>query len=335
MGERRGWHIMGKRYNNLIERIASIENLREAYRKTALNKTKSFGYLDFREYDEVNLLRIREAILAGAWQQGEYRQFIVYEPKARLISALDFKDRLVQHALVNVVGDIFDNALMPNTFACRTGLGTHAGVCFVQSQLRKTEATHFLKTDYAKFFPSIDLSVLHAMIENKIVCDRTMNLIRSMVPATGFGLPIGSLTSQIFANLYGNAADRFLHFNLGHRAWARYMDDIVVVSKDAGLLKETKTALTEFSASVLKLTISKWQVSPVNKGINFLGYRIWPTHKLLRKSSVTRAKRKIANYSAHNEQDRLTRFIASWKGHASWADSHNLLNHLESHYALN
>lgn len=326
---------MGKRYNHLIERIASMDNLREAYRKTALNKTQSFGYLEFREYDEVNLLRIREAILAGAWQQGEYRQFTVFEPKARLISALDFKDRLVQHALVNVVGDIFDAALMPNTFACRVGLGTHAGVRYVQSQLRKTEATHFLKTDYSKFFPSVDLSVLHRMIENKISCTRTMDLIRSMVPATGFGLPIGSLTSQIFANLYGNAADRFLHFNLGHRAWARYMDDIVVVSSDAGLLKETKAALAEFSESKLKLRISKWQVNAVNHGINFLGYRIWPTHKLLRKSSVTRAKRKIANYSAHGEQDRLTRFLASWQGHASWADSHNLLNHLESRYALN
>lgn len=335
MGERRGWLIMGKRYNHLIERIASIDNLREAYRKTALNKTQSFGYLEFREYDEVNLLRIREAILAGAWKQGEYRQFTVFEPKARLISALDFKDRLVQHALVNVVGDIFDSVLMPNTFACRVGLGTHAGVRYVQSQLRKTEATHFLKTDYSKFFPSVDLSVLHRMIENKISCTRTMDLIRTMVPTTGFGLPIGSLTSQIFANLYANAADRFLHFNLGHRAWARYMDDIVVLSSDAGLLKETKAALTEFSESKLKLRISKWQVSPVNHGINFLGYRIWPSHKLLRKSSVTRAKRKIANYSMHHEQDRLTRFLASWQGHASWADSHNLLNHLESRYALN
>ena len=326
---------MGKRFNHLIEGIASMDNLREAYRKTALNKTQSFGYLEFKEYDEVNLLRIREAILAGAWQQGEYRQFIVYEPKARLISALDFKDRLVQHALCNFIGPIFDAVLMPNTFACRKGLGTHAGVRYVQSHLRKPGITHFLKTDYSKFFPSIDLSVLHGMIENKIVCTRTMDLIRSMVPATGLGLPIGSLTSQIFANLYGNAADRFLHFNLGHRAWARYMDDIIVVSKDVGLLKETKTALAEFSQSKLKLGISKWQVSPVNHGINFLGYRIWPNHKLLRKSSVTRAKRKIENYSAHGEQDRLSRFVASWKGHASWADSHNLFNHMESRYALN
>jgi len=326
MGERRGWLFMGKRHNNLIERIASMDNLREAYRKTALNKTQSFGYLEFREYDEVNLLHIREAILAGDWKQGEYRQFTVCEPKARLISALDFKDRLVQHALVNVVGRIFDAALMPNTFACRTGLGTHAGVRYVQSQLRKTEATHFLKTDYSKFFPSIDLGVLHGMIENKISCAKTMDLIRTMVPNTGVGLPIGSLTSQIFANLYGNAADRFLHFNLGHRAWARYMDDIVVLSSDAGLLKETKDALAEFSESKLKLRISKWQVSTVNHGINFLGYRIWPTHKLLRKSSVTRAKRKIANYSAHGEKDRLSRFLASWKGHASWADSRNLIN---------
>lgn len=326
---------MGKRHNQLIERIADIGNLREAYRKTALNKTQSYGYLEFREYDEVNLAKIKDLILSGQWVQGEFRQFTVYEPKARLISALDFKDRLVQHALINVIGGIFDRALLPNTFACRSGLGTHAGVRFIQSQMRKTQATHFLKTDYAKFFPSVDLGVLHTMIENKISCAATINLIRSMVPTKGLGLPIGSLTSQVFANLYGNAADRFLHFNFKHRAWARYMDDIVVLSSDVGLLKETKAALQEFSCSKLKLHIGKWQISPMNHGVNFLGYRIWPTHKLLRKSSVTRAKRKIASYLQHGEEDRLNRFLASWRGHAQWADSHNLLKHLEKSYAIN
>lgn len=326
---------MGKKHNHLIESIADMGNLREAYRKTALNKTQSYGYLEFREYDEVNLVKIRELILFGQWVQGEYRQFYVFEPKARLISALDFKDRLVQHALINVVGEIFDIALLPNTFACRKGMGTHAGVRFIQSELRKTKATHFLKTDYSKFFPSIDLSVLHKMIENKISCEATINLIRSMVPTKGLGLPIGSLTSQVFANLYGNAADRFLHFNFKHRSWARYMDDIVVLSSDTGLLKETKAALDEFSESKLKLCIGKWQMSPVSHGINFLGYRIWPTHKLLRKSSVTRAKRKITNYQRHNEEDRLNRFLASWQGHAKWADSYNLLKYLEKSYAIN
>lgn len=163
---------MGKRHRNLIGKIAEVENLREAYRKTARNKRMTWGYLEFKEYVEANLLAIRQELLAGGYQIGKYRQFTVYEPKPRLISALDFKDRLVQHALCNVIAPIFEVGLLPYTFACRKNLGTHAGVRYVQSQLRKTRATHFLKSDFSKFFPSVDRRVLHRMIDKKIACEK-------------------------------------------------------------------------------------------------------------------------------------------------------------------
>lgn len=104
---------MPKRHNNLIERIADMDNLRDAYVKTARGKRQTWGFLEFKEYADINLRQMREAILDGAWTQGAYRQFTVYEPKPRLISALDFKDRLAQHALVNVIGPIFDRSLLP------------------------------------------------------------------------------------------------------------------------------------------------------------------------------------------------------------------------------
>lgn len=320
---------MGKKYKHLIDRVASIENLRLAYANTSRAKRNTWGYLEFKEYAEANLLQMQEEILSGAWAQGEYRQFTVYEPKARLISALEFKDRVAQHALVNVIGPIFEATLLPGTFACREGMGTHAGVRHVQSAMRRTGATHFLKTDYSKFFPSIDLAVLRGLVERKITCTRTLDLIGAMVPKTGHGLPIGSLTSQLFANVYGGQIDRFIHFELGAKNWTRYMDDIVILSSNPYELRHWFEDIQEFSKTKMGLSISKWAVSPVQRGVNFLGYRIWPRHKLLRKQSVTTAKRKIARMRKHGHKQDLAKFLASWRGHAAHADTLNLFNHLE------
>lgn len=326
--------IMPKRYGQLIGQIADLENLRLAYVKTARGKRRSWGYLEFKEYAELNLLAIREQLLDGGWEQGNYREFTIFEPKPRLISALDFKDRLAQHAVCNIIGPLFDRALLPYTFACRTGMGTHAGICHVQAQLRHTQAGYFLKTDYRKYFPSIDRARLHELIARKVKCAKTLATLRAMVPATGYGLPIGSLTSQLFANVYGGVIDRFIHFDLGARAWARYMDDVVILGDSAARLRDWYARIVEVSQARLGLAISHWHVASVTRGINFLGFRIWPTHKLLRKRSVLGAKRKIALYLKHGEHDRLARFIPSWLGHARWADTHHLLSWLETRYAI-
>lgn len=326
--------FMAKKHRNLIDQITSMDNLQEAYKKTAKGKKLSFGYLEFKEYDQLNLRLIQEELKDGGYTIGEYREFTIYEPKARLISALDFKDRLVQHALCNVVSPIFEKTLMPQTFACREGLGTHAGVRFIQSRMRHLDTQYFLKTDYSKFFPSIDRAALHTMIERKIDCAKTLGILREIIPIEGKGIPIGSLTSQLFANVYGNAADRFIHFELKHKHWARYMDDIVILDDDKDRLMDSFLQLNDWSMEHLKLRIGKWQVSPTSKGVDFLGYRIWKTHKLLRKDSVIRAKRKIARYLNNQDQQKLDKFLASWSGHAKWADTHHLFKWLEQKHGI-
>ena len=325
---------MAKKHRNLIDKITHIDNLREAYRKTAKGKKMTFGYLEFKEYAEANLLLVQKELQDGTYRIGEYRQFTIYEPKPRLISALEFKDRLVQHALCNVVAPIFEKTLLPQTFACRAGMGTHAGVKFVQSRLRHTDAKYFLKTDYSKFFPSVDRQILHKMINRKIACEKTLKILREIIPTEGKGIPIGSLTSQLFANIYGNAVDRFIHFELGHRHWARYMDDIVIMDDGRDKLIDTFLRINDWSMANLKLRIGKWQVSSTSRGINFLGYRIWKTHKLLRKDSVIRAKRKITRFVSTNDDESMGKFIASWSGHAKWADTHNLFKWLEKKHGI-
>lgn len=326
---------MPKKHRNLIGRITDPANLRGAYRKTAQNKRQTFGYLEFKEFAELNLVRIREELLDGAYRIGTYRTFTIYEPKAREISALDFKDRLVQHALCNVIAPIMEATLLPYTFACRVGKGTHAGVRHVQSMLRQTGATHFLKTDFRKYFPSIPRDVANDLYDRKIGCAQTLALIAEIIPPEGRGIPIGSLTSQLTANLIGGMVDRHVHFELGHRHWARYMDDIVILGDDPAKLRASYQAIAGFAETELGLHISHWAAAPVSQGINFLGYRIWPTHKLLRQDSVVRAKRKIARYVERGDDESLTKFLASWRGHARWADTQNLMDWLErSHSAL-
>ena len=323
-----------KRHKNLIEQIATIENLQIAYWRTAKAKRMTYGYLEFKEYASVNLTALREELLDGGYQIGRYRQFIVHEPKPRLISALDFKDRLTQHAVCNIIGPIFERTLLHNTFACRPGMGTHAGVRYVQSELRRPGATHYLKTDYSKFFPSVNREILHGLINRKIGCEKTLRILREIIPASGCGIPIGSLTSQLFANVYGGLIDRYIHDQLGHRRWARYMDDIVILGDDPVKLRDDFYKIQAFSNERMGMRISKWSSSGVVRGINFLGYRIWPTHKLLRHDSVLRAKRKITKYIKYQDDIALTKFLASWAGHARWADTNNLFNWMEKHHGI-
>lgn len=323
---------MGKKYKNLIEKIADIDNLRLAYQKTSKNKRMTYGYLEFKEYAEINLLTMQKEFLDGTWKQGGFNIFTVYEPKPRLISALEFKDRVAQHALVNILEPIFDKTFLPSTFACRNGMGTHAGVAHVQTLLRKTQFKYFLKTDYSKFFPSVDRQILYQKIEQKISCKKTIRLIEAMVPRNEIGIPIGSLTSQLFANVYGGMIDRFIQCELKAKHWARYMDDIVILSNNPYELRGWFNEIQRYSNEKMNMKISKWQISPVSRGINFLGYRIWPRYKLLRKASVIQAKRKIKKYIKTGNTDSLTKFIASWRGHASHADTFNLFNHMELKY---
>jgi RNA-directed DNA polymerase len=314
---------MGKKHKHLYDTITSEQSLQAAYHRAATGKRQSHGYLVFNEYAQVRLIAIRQQLLDESWQPSPLREFTIYEPKPRLIGAPTFADRVVHHALCAVIEPIFDKAFLPYSFACRRGLGTHAGVVFLQSHLRTGRYTHYLKTDFRKFFPSIDRAILSQEFRRKITCPRTVALFEKIVPPTGVGVPIGALTSQLSANIYGNILDQHLHHY--HRVrFARYMDDVVILGTDPRQLRALKDEVATFAQDRMRMGISRWRVASVAQGIDFLGYRIWPGHKLLRRSSVIRAKRKIRQATQHDDLDYLASFIAAWKGHADLADSVNL-----------
>lgn len=243
-----------------------------------------------------------------------------------MVKATD-ADRVVQHALCNVIEPIFDRVLLPNTYACRTGKGTHVAAVEAQAIMRRGYGW-FLKMDFSKYFASVNRVVLHQEIRRKVSCRGTLALIGAFLPGEGRGLPIGNLTSQLFANIYGHVLDRYLTHTLRVKAWLRYMDDTVVFAHSREALAVIQHGLKWFVEVRMGMVFSKWSIGQVGRGLDWLGYRIWPTHKLLRRRSVVAAKRKIARYRRVGDDLALSRFVASWRGHAQWANSFNLLNRL-------
>jgi retron-type reverse transcriptase len=324
---------MAKKHRNLFEKIVDMDNLRDAYRKTVNGgKRYSHGHLLFKENLEFNLYTIRQELISGTYEHGDYYQFTLFDPKERVISCLPFRDRLVQHAIHNVIEPIFESGFYSCSYACRKNKGTHKAVMDLQSDIRrlaKNGNVFYLKTDFSKYFSSIDLSILHKEISRKLSDKRTLNLIKCFVKDTGKGLVIGSLLSQLFANVYGNMFDKFIKTRLKARHYYRYMDDAVVLSSDRMLLVKYQKIMKRFSGIYLRLRFSKWNIGSLSRPVNFVGYRISDKYKLIRKDSVLRARRKINRYKKTGNTKKLSLFLSSWKGHVKWADSKNLMNHIE------
>lgn len=204
--------IVPKTYNNLWDKVIDIENIYLAYRSARKGKRYRREGLEFwRNLDE-NLITLHNELVWDMYVPQEYRQFLVYEPKERLISAPGFRDRVIHHALFQIIEPIFDVRLVNETYACRKGRGTHAAVKHVERDSRRAihrwGSYYVLKCDVSHFFPSIDHDVLMDIIKRKISDKKVLNLIGIIIRSyesaeqDGKGLPIGALTSQLFANIY-------------------------------------------------------------------------------------------------------------------------------------
>lgn len=322
---------MGKKYKHLLEQIVDIDNLRDAYRKTAKSKRYKIEHLAFKENLEVNLLKIQEELSNLTYKRGDYFEFEVRDPKRRIISALLFRDRIIQHAIHNIIEPIFESVFYPSTFACRKNKGTHKGVIAVQSEIRRMKKfgeVYYLKMDFKKYFYSINIDILFKEIERKISDKKLLSILRNIID-DAIGLKVGNLLSQLFANVYGHIFDRFIKAHLHVKKYFRYMDDTIILSNDKMILREFLNMLKDFSKSKMEVDIHKWFIEKVStRPLNFLGYRISHFYKLIRRNSATRARRKIKYYRRTNQQEALDKFLSSWNGHIQWSDSFNLKQNL-------
>lgn len=327
---------MGKKHDNLIEQIADWDNLLCAYQKARIGKRDREEVQRFSSDLWLELGNIQLALLSGTYCMGPYRSFVVFEPKRREILAAPFRDRVVQHAIVNVLEPIWDKVMIEDTYACRPGKGTHAGADRIQRWLRDMNKTRPLpdiwiaKTDYSKYFQSIPHAALKRVTRRKIACEPTLALLDTIIDSTpgSTGIPVGNLTSQWLANLLGNEIDQWAKRDAGVRRYLRYMDDIIAIfatKAEAQLF----VARLEDRSMEYGLRYSKASVQRASFGVNALGYRIWPTHRLLRKRSIIKFRRDMKWLIGRLENgeiglEDIGARVKAWVGHAKHADTHRL-----------
>ena len=342
-----------KRYDRLFDRIISFENLYEANRRARKGKRLTPNVLAFESDVEASLLDLKQELEDRTYRPGAYRTFTVYERKPRLISAAPYRDRVVHHAVHGLIEPIFDSTFIYDSYACRVGKGTHKAVQRFSEFCRKSR--YVLKTDISQYFAYIDHGLLMGKIMRKIKCQDTLWLLNLTISGSNRqkdafqyfagddlftpyerrkGIPIGNLTSQIFANIYLNDFDHYVKEKLGCRHYIRYVDDIAVFGKEKKQLWEIKDRLQEFLAGDrLQLHPRKTYVLPVSAGVDHLGYRIYPTHRLLRKDTSMRFRRRLKKLFILFHQRRiafseLNAHVQSWLGHAKHADTFGLRSNL-------
>lgn len=345
-----------KTYRNIYPQIYDFENLYAAYRAARRGKRGRYEVMRFEQRVEDQLFRLQEELRDQTYTPGAYRHFYIYEPKKRKISAAPFRDRVVHHALVNVIEPIWERKFIHDSYACRVGKGTHKALDRCTEWVKQYR--YVLQCDIAKFFPTIDHAVLLDMLKRPIadsqafwLCERIVTSGAGVLdserelrwfggddmfaPLRPQGLPIGNLTSQFWANVYLNELDQFAKRELKCHAYVRYADDFLLFSDDMATLHAWHAALRAFAAGRLRLHLHerKCQVYPTRTGVPFLGFRHFPTHRRLKRENVVRFRRRLRvlqhGYATGAvNREKVGESIQSWCAHAAHGNTYTLRNQI-------
>jgi retron-type reverse transcriptase len=298
--------------------IYDFANLYAAYLKARKQKRYRNEVLRFSYNIERGLIALQQELKEKTYAVGKYRPFIIYEPKKRQIVALPFRDRIVQHALNNVIEPLFDRRMIADSFACRIGKGTHAAARRVSYFMGKPSNIYYLKLDVKSFFASISRNILKALVRNIIEDKDVLWLIDTIFDSSPVpGMPIGNLMSQLFANVYLHELDHYCKNVLGIPYYTRYMDDVIILSHSKSYLQAVLVNIADFVSTHLALELNhKTSIGQCKDGIEFVGYRIWRNLRLIKKQSLSRMKKKARAWKSGKIQDeKFLASIGSWMGH--------------------
>lgn len=311
-----------KRQGNLYHKIISIENLQLADKKAQRGKKYQTGIITHNKQKEQNIQRLHENLKNGTYKTSEYSVFTIFEPKERTISRLEYyPNRIVHHAIMNILEPIFTKSFIAQTYSCIKGRGIHKCLNDLFVALKQdTNNKYCLKLDIEKFYPSVDATILKDRLCVKIKDKQLLNLLGEIIDSNKKGLPLGNYLSQWLANFYLNQFDHWLKEVKKVKHYFRYCDDLVILHHDKAYLHKLRAEIQQYLSVNLKLTLSNYQVFPVNaRGIDFVGYVSYPTHILLRKSIKQRWKRMLNKYP--NKKSK-----ASYNGWLLHCNSTNLRN---------
>lgn len=340
---------VAKTYKNLWPELVSFENLLLAARKAQKGKRFKDSTARFNLNLEKELLRIQKELKEKTYTSGRYKEFVIYEPVKRLISAAPYRDRVVHHALCNIIEPLFEKTFIYDSYANRKEKGTHRAIGRFSSYMRKYN--YVLKCDIKKFFPSIDHGILYSILEKKIADRDVLWLMKTIIdhsnpqePVLDYfegdnlfalfernrGLPIGNLTSQFFGNVYLNGFDHFIKDELGYKAYLRYVDDFAVFTNDKRELLEIKTRMEGYLQKLrLELHPVKTRIFPVKNGCEFLGFYIYPHLMKVKKANVRLFEKRLGRMqkafkTGKMSLEKIQKSVQGWIAHVEHADSYGL-----------
>lgn len=319
-----------KRQGNLFSTLVSIENLRLAH----LNARKGKGHYEAVRMVDADpdpyILDLQEALISGTFTTSSYTTKIVYEPKQRVIFKLPYlPDRVVHHAIMQVMQRIWDRLFIHDLYSAIPGKGLHAGSYRLRRFLKNADQTRYcLKFDISKFYPSIRPDKLFEIVQRTVKDPGVLGILRNVIYSTpNAGVPIGNYLSQYFSNLYLTPFDHWLKEKIRARYYIRYCDDGVILHRDKGWLQDLLPRIEEYFDTLgLKLN-PKTSIFPVDRcGVDFLGYRSFRTHTILRKSSARRLKKRVReieqNYQTMNP-DEILGSLGAYHGWLKHCDCYN------------
>jgi retron-type reverse transcriptase len=313
-----------KRQNHIFEKITTLENLQLADERARKGKSHQYGIRKFDRNREENLLQLQKMLIEKNYRTSEYDIFSIFEPKERQVYRLPyFPDRITHHAIMNVLEPIFLKVFTADTYSCIKGRGIHGAANNLKKALQDEENTQYcLKMDIVKFYPSVDHETLKNQLAKKFKDRELLWLLHEIIDSAD-GLPIGNYLSQYLANFYLSYFDHWLKEQMGVKYYFRYADDLVILSSNKNELHALLNTIKQYLNERLKLEVKdNYQIFPVaSRGIDFVGYKFYHTHTLLRKSIKKRFAKAVSK-----KKDRAT--IAAYYGWAKHADTNHLLKKL-------
>jgi len=320
-----------KRHGNLFGKIVETDNIYLAYKKARKGKGWQDTVKRFERNLDENITSIQQLLISKTYITSDYTERTIYEPKQRIIYKLPFNpDRIIQHAIMNVVEPIWDNLMIHDSYSCRKGKGIHAASKRTSEFIRHIYPGYCLKMDIRKFYPSINHEIMFNIVQQNIKCRNTLELFEDIIYSipNGKNIPIGNYTSQWLGNLYMNELDQFLKHEMHVNHYIRYCDDFLILHKDKKYLHELADIIESFVDHELDMSLSKNDIFPISHGIDFVGYRHFKNHILVRKSTANRIKQRLSNLPMRLSDGEITKdqyrsTIASTLGWLQWSNSHN------------
>jgi retron-type reverse transcriptase len=327
-------------YRTLYQHVCNYQNLESAFDKASNRKSNKWYVIKFGRELQVNLEQLKHKLEDFTYSPKPLTTFIVRDPKTREINSSDFRDRVVYHALCNIIAPIFEKNFIHDSFANQKSKGTHNAIKRAVKFMGKIKLQRATggggANDIRHYFDTVDHEILLNILERKIKDPNTIWLIKLILSnhkseVCRKGMPLGNLTSQFFANVYLNELDQYIKHKMRVKYYIRYVDDFVIFHRDKLLLKKWMAEIDEFLKQNLKIEMhpEKSRIIKIDKGITMLGFRIFPDNILIKKSNSKRIWKRLKILDLQHHQgkistDELIARIEGWSAYAKFGNTYHL-----------